>query len=96
MLALAYLRVCALLPRGLEAEELEWVMGSLSDCEGLDESEFTRSSVVPWLMTDVEHHDAFAVRFLDEVAQHSDNPDYSVVTVEVRNKLAVVGPIMYS
>lgn len=45
MLALAYLRVCALLPSGLEAGELEWVMNSLSDCEGLDESEFTQSSV---------------------------------------------------
>jgi hypothetical protein len=45
MLALAYLRVCALIPSGLEAEELEWVMSSLSDCEGLDESEFTQSSV---------------------------------------------------
>jgi hypothetical protein len=42
MLALAYLRVCALIPSGLEAEELEWVMSSLSDCEGLDESESAR------------------------------------------------------
>lgn len=41
-------------------------------------------------MTDVEHHDAFEVRFLDEVAQYGDKPDYSVVTVEVKNKLSVV------
>jgi len=95
MLALAYLRVCALLPRGLEAEEMEWVMSSLNDCEGLDESKFTQELAGLWLIVDVEHHDAFEVRFLNEVAQHSDNPDYSVVTVEVKNKLAVVGPIMY-
>jgi hypothetical protein len=41
MLALAYLRVCALQPKGLEAEELEWVISGLNDCEGLDESEST-------------------------------------------------------
>ena len=45
MLALAYLRVCALLPDGLESEDLEWVMSNLSDCEGLDESESGQSSV---------------------------------------------------
>jgi hypothetical protein len=93
MLALAYLRVCALLPSGLEAGELEWVMSSLSDCEGLDESKFTQEPEMLWLMADVEQHDAFEVRFLDDVAQHGDGPDYSVVTVEVKNKLSVVSPI---
>jgi len=39
MLALAYLRVCALLPKGSEAEELGWVIDNLHDCEGPDESE---------------------------------------------------------
>jgi hypothetical protein len=96
MLALAYLRVCALLPGGLEAEELEWVMSSLSDCEGLDESEFARELASPWLIADVEQHDAFEVRFLDEVAQYGEKPDYSVVTVEVKNKLPVVSLILYS
>jgi hypothetical protein len=95
MLALAYLRVCALISSGLEAEELEWVMSSLSDCEGLDESESARELASSWLIVDVEHHDAFEVRFLDEVAQHGDRPDYSMVTVEVKNKLPVVGPPMY-
>lgn len=38
----------------------------------------------------MEHHDAFEVRYLDEVAQHGERPDYSVVTVEIKNKLPVV------
>jgi hypothetical protein len=41
-------------------------------------------------MADVEQHDAFEVRFLAEVAKHGDRPDYSVVLVEVKNKLPVV------
>jgi hypothetical protein len=95
MLALAYLRVCALLPNGLEAEKLEWVMSSLGDCEGLDEGESAREFAGPWLIVDVEQHDAFEVRFLDEVAQYGDKPDCSGVTVEVNNKLPVVGPPLY-
>jgi hypothetical protein len=41
-------------------------------------------------MEDVEHHDAFEIRYLDEVAQHGEKPDYSIVSVEVKNKLSVV------
>lgn len=41
-------------------------------------------------MIDVDHHDAFDVRFLDEVAQNGDKPDLSIVSVEIKNKLSVV------
>jgi hypothetical protein len=41
-------------------------------------------------MIDIEQHEAFEVRFLEEVAQHSDKPDYSVISVEIENKLNVV------
>jgi hypothetical protein len=44
------------------------------------------------LMSGVEQHEAFQVRYLHEVAQHGDTPDYSMVTVEITNNLPVVSP----
>jgi len=41
-------------------------------------------------MSGVEHHDAFEIQFLDEVVKHRDRPDYSLIHVEVRNKLPMV------
>ena len=91
MLALAYLRVCALLPQGSESEELGWVISGLDDCEGLDESKSDQLRLSNRLLTlDVEQHDAFEIRFLDGIAQHGYKPDFSVVHIEVKNKLPVV------
>jgi hypothetical protein len=91
MLALAYLRVCGQVPKDQQAEELDWVITGLGECEGLDESGSGTTRIDNIAnVSGVEDHDAFSVRFLDEVAQHGDTPDYSMVTLEVKNHLSVV------
>jgi hypothetical protein len=91
MLALAYLRVCGQVPKDQQAQELDWVMTGLGECEGLDESGSGTTRIDNIAnVAGVEDHDAFSVRFLDEVAQHGDTPDYSVVSVEIKNNLSVV------
>lgn len=45
MLALAYLRVCSKGARDQQADELEWVMTGLRDCECVAESESSQPRV---------------------------------------------------